>query len=75
VTGVGPALDGDRLAACERRACDCREAVERAYRELVGRGEPPDHALDAALTVLRWHHPEVAAPDAVAIVGRWVGPR
>lgn len=66
--------DGEtqRLAACEAQACGCRPMVERAYRELVGRGQPMSHALEAALVVLRWHHPEVPSPEAAEIVARWV---
>lgn len=64
--------DGARLAACEAAACSCRPMVERAYRELVDHGQPAEHALDAALVVLRWHHPEVPPPEASEIVQRWV---
>lgn len=64
--------DGRRLAACEAAACSCRPMVERAYREMVDCGQPAGHALDAALVVLRWHHPEVPAPEASEIVQRWV---
>ncbi len=61
-----------RLAACEAAACGCRPMVERAFRELVGRGQPMTHALEAALVVMRWHHPEVPPPEAAEIVARWV---
>lgn len=61
-----------RLADCERAACRCRPMVERAYRELLEKGQAPGHALDAALVVLRWHHPEVTAAEGAAIVNRWV---
>lgn len=61
-----------RLAACEQAACGCRPMVERAFRELVGRGQPVSYALEAAEVVLRWHHPEVPCPEASEIVARWV---
>lgn len=61
-----------RFAACESAVCGCRPIVERAYRELVGRGRPDRHALEAATVVLRWHHPELREPEAVLIVERWV---
>lgn len=67
-----PFVDTLRLADCERAACGCRAIVERTYRELVDHGQPRAHALDAALVVLRWHHPEVPAPEANEIVARWV---
>lgn len=67
-----PETPTQRLAACEAAACGCRPVVERAYRELVGRGQPPSHALEAAQVVLRWHHPEVPPPEAAEIVSRWV---
>jgi hypothetical protein len=61
-----------RLAACEAASCRCRPMVERAYRELLEHGQPTAHALDAALVVMRWHHPEVPSPEAAEIVARWV---
>lgn len=73
---VQQASDGsgqaERLAACEAMVCDCRAIVQRAYREMIGSGCPDRHALEAAAMVLRWHHPDVAPPDAEEIVGRWV---
>lgn len=66
------APEGSRLADCERAACRCRPMVERTYRELLEKGQPPAHALDAALVVLRWHHPEVPSAEAAALVNRWV---
>ncbi len=72
----GPCPDAERIAACEATACACRPMVERAYRELVGRGQPASHAMEAAAVVLRWHHPEVPDPEASEIVARWVaGPQ
>ncbi|MCW2243932.1 hypothetical protein [Azospirillum canadense] len=62
----------ERFAACEAAVCGCRPIVERAYRELVDRGRPDRHALEAATVVLRWHHPELAMPEAEQIVERWV---
>lgn len=64
--------DSERLKLCEAAACGCRPMVERAYRELIDRGQPDGHALESATVVLRWHHPEVPAPEAVEIVARWV---
>ncbi|HRQ83414.1 MAG TPA: hypothetical protein PKZ97_20040 [Azospirillaceae bacterium] len=69
---VCPPPDSASLAACEAAACSCRPMVERAYRELVDHGQPADHAIDAAMVVLRWHHPEVPPPEAAEIVQRWV---
>ncbi|MEI6560323.1 MAG: hypothetical protein WCO00_18140 [Rhodospirillaceae bacterium] len=50
----------------------CRPAVQRAYRELCERGEPERFAFEAALTVYRWHHPEVDTAAAADIVARWL---
>lgn len=58
----GPATDGD---------C-CRPAVQRAYRELLAKGEPDRYCFEAALTVYRWHHPETPAAAASGIVTAWV---
>lgn len=62
----------ERFAACEAAVCGCRPVVERAYRELVDCGRPDRHALEAATTVLRWHHPELPGTEAFQIVERWV---
>ncbi|MBI1206954.1 MAG: hypothetical protein GC191_06660 [Azospirillum sp.] len=50
----------------------CRPAVVRAYRELCERGQPDRFAFEAAVTVYRWHHPEVPPARAGDIVSGWV---
>lgn len=65
-------IESERFAACEAAVCGCRSIVERAYRELVDHGRPDRHAREAAAVVLRWHHPEIPAPEAEQIVERWV---
>lgn len=55
--------------------CRCRPMVVRTYRELMERGHPVAHALDAAREVLLWHHPELSRPDADATVSRWTDPK
>jgi hypothetical protein len=49
----------------------CRPAVERAFTELSALGVPQGHAVEAALIVYRFHHPEIPVHAAVADVTRW----
>jgi hypothetical protein len=49
----------------------CRPAVERAFSELSALGVPQGHAVEAALIVYRFHHPEIPVQAAVADVTRW----
>lgn len=50
----------------------CIGAVRRSYAEMCSSGASEAAALDAALAVLRWHHPEVVAESAVTLVRGWV---
>lgn len=50
----------------------CIGAVQRSYSEMCASGAPESIAFDAALTVFRWHHPEVPATDAVTLVRGWI---
>jgi len=51
----------------------CRVAVERVYRELCARAEPPEWAFEAALTLYRHNHPEVPVAAAMREVRDWTG--
>lgn len=72
-------INGEDLDPCETKAqassgktdC-CRSAVVRAFRELRGHDRPMPHAFQVALTVYRWHHPEVSLGRAEEIVSAWV---
>ena len=54
-------------------SCACREAVIRAYGQLKDRKVPNRAAFDSAVTVFRFHHPEISAMDAKYTVAGWVG--
>ncbi len=65
----------DRPDGCPDGAgyrCRCRAAVERCYHSLCRHGQPRRHALEAAIEVYRWHHPEMPAARAEEIVDLWV---
>lgn len=50
--------------------CKCYTAVMRTYLSL---NKVPDHvAMEAALRVYRYHHPEDSTHDASLTVERWV---
>lgn len=52
--------------------CECRSAVERAYKTLKISGHPETMAMDAAKRVYQHHHPEDAREIRDVIVERWV---
>ncbi len=52
--------------------CECRGAVERAYKTLVGTGHDDRMAMDAAKRVYRHFHPEDSREIRDIIVERWV---
>lgn len=60
----GPDDDGSR--------CDCRSAVTRAYRSLLGSGTSPTVALEAATRIYCYHHPEASLDMALTAVEAWV---
>ena len=49
----------------------CRPAVERAFSELTARGVPESHAVEAALFIYRFHHPDIPVCAAAADVMCW----
>lgn len=58
--------------ACEEGTC--RAAVKRAYSGMLAVGSTETRAFEAALRVLRHHHPELAMKEAAATVEYWMRP-
>ena len=56
----------------EAKACGCRVAVTRVYRELKERGMPEISALHTAATIFRLHHPEGPERKARFTVAEWL---
>jgi len=52
--------------------CKCYGAVMRTYSGLVGTGNPPSVALDAAKIVYGYHHPEDTKANQNLTVERWI---
>ncbi|NYZ15257.1 hypothetical protein HL658_22180 [Azospirillum sp. RWY-5-1] len=50
----------------------CREAVTRCYSGLCDCGQPECYALQAAVTVYRFHNPGCNPLAAETIVSHWV---
>ena len=50
----------------------CRDTVQRCYTGLCDCGQPEHYALEAAVTVYRYHNPECSALLAETIVSQWV---
>lgn len=52
--------------------CKCYNAVMRAYEGMIDSGAARHIALDAAVHVYSYHHPEDAKEDRMLTVDRWV---
>jgi|GEM_PF-1201669 hypothetical protein len=52
--------------------CRCRAAVTRAYQSMQVSGVPDSIALEAAVRVYRYHHPEASPDSAQHTVETWV---
>lgn len=62
----------DVAIAFDQASCKCRDAVRRCYTGLSDCGQPEQYAMEAAITVYRYHHPECSVRVAETVVGRWV---
>lgn len=60
------------MTAQNTATCRCQMAVLRAYSSMAQSGAPLRHALDVAVRVYRFHHPEVEAEIAQLRVEMWV---
>jgi hypothetical protein len=70
------AVRGLLLSVGEPETSQCRTAVERCYSDLRRCGQPDSHALEAAMTVYRFHHPGCSEEQAEVVVSHWVaGPQ
>lgn len=52
--------------------CECRDAVIRAFGELRKRNMGENAAFESAVSVYRFHHPEVSKLQATDTVDRWL---
>ena len=73
---IAPSCESHRNQTCgpndDGSRCDCRSAVTRAYRSLLGSGTSPTIALEAATRVYCYHHPEASLDMALTAVEAWV---
>jgi hypothetical protein len=53
-------------------SCRCRDAVQRAYRQMVATGASYADAHMVAARVYRHHHPDAAAANVNRLVGRLI---
>ena len=69
----GPVVDEDDCReAAEAARCRCRDAVVRAYSEMLTSGASQPVALDVAKRVYRYHHPGAGVQLAGDVVETWV---
>lgn len=52
--------------------CHCHRAVMRAFGQMVAKGAPRTVAIEAAIRVFCYHHPEVPSFRAHDMVETWV---
>lgn len=52
--------------------CRCRAAVLRAYAGMQASGAPDCVALEAAMRVYRYHHPQASSAHVQQTVETWV---
>lgn len=52
--------------------CVCKPAVFKAYNGLLDAGQSHRQAMEAAMKVYRYHHPEDSKEDSQLTVERWV---
>lgn len=68
-----------RSMACESLdpdiPCQCREAVQRAYREMIVRGASHADAHMVAARVYSYHHPGYPADRVNRLIARLVEPK
>ena len=69
----GPVVDEDDCReAADAARCRCRDAVVRAYSEMLTSGASRHVALDVATRVYRYHHPGAGQALAGDVVETWV---
>ncbi len=54
------------------RPLRCRQAVERCYTGLCDCGQPECYAMQAAITVYRFHNPDCSTIQAETVVSHWL---
>ncbi len=68
-------MSGTRMIALDPFPVEpvgCRDAVQRCYNGLCNCGQPERYALEAAVTVYRYHNPDCSAFQAETVVSQWV---
>ena len=56
--------------ANDAHKCVCKPAVFNAYESLLPHGH--QKAMDAAMKIYQYHHPDDTAEDALLTVERWL---
>jgi hypothetical protein len=57
---------------CDQNTSDCQVAVTRTFEELRQRNMPYLLAIESAVTVFRYHHPEIPEAEAKKTVDKWL---
>ena len=63
----------DEDASCSEDAfCVCRDIVRRAHSGMMHRGFDEGSAVEVAIRVFRYHHPDASFAESRELVEHWV---
>ena len=64
---------GDIEVSCARSdLCVCRDIVRRTHAGMLDKGADAGSAIEAAIRVFRYHHPETGRMASRDLVEQWV---
>ncbi len=56
-------------------SCACRQAVVRAFHEMILLGASREEAIHVAARIYTYYHPEAADPNIGSVIERLVAPQ
>lgn len=62
----------DEFSCSEDEFCVCRDIVRRAHAGMIHKGADARCAVDVAIRVFRYHHPDTGPIAARELVEHWV---
>lgn len=65
-------MDQDEMSCSEDEFCVCRDIVRRAHSGMLNKGADTGSAIEAAIRVYRYHHPETGLTESRELVEHWV---
>ena len=65
----------DEKSCSEDAYCVCRDIVRRAHAGMMHKGADEASAVEVAIRVFRYHHPETSFTESRELVEHWVQDR